>query len=105
MKHKILWDHLFSARRPDLWLINHKTCHLVDFNVSVVHRVKIKEREKTNKYLDLARELKIMWYVCVTMIAVIVGTLEMISNNLGKWLEELKTRGITEISLSITMLR
>ena len=64
--HKILWDyeiqtdHLIPARRPDLVLINKKkrTCQLVDFAVPADHRVKLKESEKIDKYLDLARELK-----------------------------------------------
>ena len=31
-----------------------QTCHLVNFAVPADHRVKIKEREKIEKYLDLA---------------------------------------------------
>ena len=47
--NKLLWDfdlqtdHLISARRPDLIIIN---------------RIKLKERENKDKYLDLAREFK-----------------------------------------------
>ena len=53
--HKLLWDfdiqtdHLISARRPDLIIINKK---------ENMHRIKLKECEKRDKYLDLARELK-----------------------------------------------
>ena len=32
----------------------------MDFAVSADHRVKLKESEETDKYLDLARELKTM---------------------------------------------
>ena len=64
--HKLLWDfdihtdHLISARRPDLIIINKKkrTCKIVDFAVPVDNRIKLKEYEKKDKYLDLARELK-----------------------------------------------
>ena len=71
--HKILLDfeiqtdQLISARRPDLVIINNnkkkkrrkkKTYRIVDFAVPVDYRVKLKESEKKNKYLDLARELK-----------------------------------------------
>ena len=44
----IQMDHLISARRPDLMIINKnkRTC---------------KECEKNDKYLDLARELKKLW--------------------------------------------
>ena len=63
--HKIPWDfkiqmdHLILARRPDLVIINKKiTCRIVNFRVPADHRVKLKESEKENKYIDLARELK-----------------------------------------------
>ena len=66
--HKLLWDfdihtdHLISARRPDLIIINKKkrNCKIVDFAVPADHRIKLKECEKKDKYLDLARELKKM---------------------------------------------
>ena len=35
-----------------------RTCQLVGFAIPVDHKVKIKETEKLDKYLDLARELK-----------------------------------------------
>ena len=65
--HKLLWDfdihadHLISARRPDLVIINKKKkriCKIVDFVVPADHKIKLKECEKKDKYLDLARELK-----------------------------------------------
>ena len=33
-----------------------RTCRIVDFAVSADHRVKLKENEKKDKYLDLARD-------------------------------------------------
>ena len=64
--HKLLWDfenytdHRISPRRPDLIIINKKKrhCKIVDFAVPAEHRIKLKEFEKKDKYLDLARELK-----------------------------------------------
>ena len=49
-------DHQISARRPDQVKVNKKMrkCRIVDFVV----RVKIKENEKKDKYLFLAREQK-----------------------------------------------
>ena len=49
-----------SARRPDLIIINKKkrTCIIVDFAVPADHRIKLKECEKKDKYLDLARVLR-----------------------------------------------
>ena len=66
--HKLLWDfdiqtdHLISARRPDLIIINNnkkRTCKIVYFAVRADHKIKLKESEKKNKYLD--RELKKLW--------------------------------------------
>ena len=56
-------DHRISARRPDLIVISKKKKKkrirkIVDFAVSADHRIKPKESEKKDKYLDLARELK-----------------------------------------------
>ena len=57
--HKLRWnfdiqtDHLISARRPDLIIIK-----IIDFAVAADHRIKLKECEKKDKYLHLARELK-----------------------------------------------
>ena len=64
--HKILLDfeiqtdHLFSARRLDQVIVNKikRTCRKVDFGVPAAHWVKLKESEKRDKYLNLARELK-----------------------------------------------
>ena len=67
--HKLLWDfniqtdHLIPARRQDLIIINKekKICIIVDFAVPADHRINLKESEKKDKYLDLARELKKPW--------------------------------------------
>ena len=37
---------------------NHLSIIIVDFAVPANHRIKLKECEKKDKYLDLARELK-----------------------------------------------
>ena len=70
--HKLLWDidlhtdHLMSARRPDLIIINknnnqqkkERIFTIVDFAVPAEHRIKMKESKKKDKYLNLDRELK-----------------------------------------------
>ena len=53
--------HLFSAKRPNLIVINNnkkkkRTCKIVDFAVSADPRMKLKESDKKDKYVDLARE-------------------------------------------------
>ena len=63
--HKLQWnfdvqtDHKISARRPDLKIINKKRHRkIVDFAVPADHRIKLKETEKKNKYLDIDWEWK-----------------------------------------------
>ena len=82
MTHKLLrdfdiWtDFLISARRPDLIIINQKKkriCKIVDFAVSADHKIKLKQCEKEDKYLDLARELKKLLNMQVTIIAIRTG--------------------------------
>ena len=53
-------DHLILARRPDLKVIDKKkrTCKIVDFAFSADNKIKLKESEKKDNYLDLATELK-----------------------------------------------
>ena len=78
--NKLLWDfniqtdHLIPARRPDLIIINKKkrTCKIVD-TIKLCHRIKLKEREKKDKYLDLARELKKLWNMQVTIKPIVIG--------------------------------
>ena len=64
--YKLLWDfdkqtnHLILARRPDLIIINNKNFFfkIVDFALLADYRIKLKENEKKDKYLDLARNWK-----------------------------------------------
>ena len=53
---------ILSARRSDLIIINNNnkkiTRKIVDFAVPADHRIRLKDDEKNDKYLDLALELK-----------------------------------------------
>ena len=100
--HKLLWDfeiqidHLILARQPELIIIIKKkkrTCQIVDFAVPADNRVKLKESKKSDKYLDLARELKKLWNVTVTVMPVVVGALGTVTKVLVKRLEDLEIRG------------
>ena len=80
------------ARRPDLIIINKKkkkerTCRIVDFAVLADHRVKLKESEKDK---DLARKLKKLWNMKVTIIAIVIGALGRVTKGLLKGLEDLE---------------
>ena len=98
--HEILWefniktDHLIPARRPDLIIINSKKkkriCKIVDLAVPADHRISLKESEKKDKCLDLARELKKMWNMKVTIIPIVIGAFGMVTKGLLKGLEDLE---------------
>ena len=96
--HKLIWDfnlqtdHLIPARRPDLIIINQKTkiCKIVDFAVPADHRINLKESEKKDKYLDLAREIKKLWNMKVTIVPIVVGALGTVTKGLLKGLEDLE---------------
>ena len=55
--------------------------------VSADYKLKTKESEKINKFLDLARELKKLWNMKMTVISVVVGALRTLHKELGKTLE------------------
>ena len=102
--HKLLWDfdihtdHLISARSPDLIIINKKkkNCKIVDFTVPADHRIKLKEREKKDKYLDLARELKKLWNMQVTIIPILIGAFGTVTRGLSKGQEDFEVGGRVE---------
>ena len=53
-------------------------------------KAKIKEREKIDKYVDLARELKKICGTWVTVIPIVVGVIGTVGKGLEKRLEELQ---------------
>ena len=112
--HKLLWDfniqmdHIILARRPDLIIINKKkkrTCKIVDFTVPADHRIKLKECEKKDKYLDLARELKKLWNMKVTIIPIVIGAFGTITKGLLKGLEDLEVGGRVETIQTTALLK
>ena len=94
--YKHLWDLeiqtrlLISARQPDLVTVNKNKR---TFAVSTEHKVKSKENENRDKYLDLARELKKLWNMKVKMIPSVVGAQGTIPKALVKGLEYLEING------------
>ena len=111
--HKLLWDfniqtdHLIPARRPDLIIINKKTriCKIVDFVIPADNRINVKECEKKDKYLDLARELKKLWNMQVTIIPILIGAFGTIIKGLSKGLEDLEVGGRLETIQMTALLR
>ena len=48
---------------------------------AVYHRVKLNEKEKRDKYQDLARELKKLWNMKVTVIPIIIVVLGTVTKD------------------------
>ena len=111
--HKLLLDfdlktnYLISARRPDLIIINNKKriCKTVDFAILDDHRIKLKECEKKDKYLDLARELKKLWNMKVTIVPIVIGVFGTVTKGLLKGLEDMEVDGRVETIQTTALLR
>ena len=69
---------------------------IVDFTVPADQRVKLKESEKRDKYLFLARELKKLWNMRVTVIPIVIGAHDTVTKGLMQGLEDLEIRGRVE---------
>ena len=75
----------------------------MDFAVPADHRVKLKENEKIDKYLDLARELKKLWNMKVKPI--VVGALGTVPKRFETNLENLGIRGRRETIQNTALLQ
>ena len=111
--HKLLWDfsiqtdQLIPARRPDHIIINKKkrSCKIVDFAVLADHRINLKESEKKDKYLDLAREFKKLWNMKVMIVPLVIGALGTTTKGLLKGLEDLEFGRRVETIQTTALLR
>ena len=98
------WDKNLSnlglTTRPSDSQQKKRTCRIVDFAIPADHWVKLKESEKRDKYLDLARELKKLWNLKVTVIPIVIGALGTITKGLVQGLEDLKIRRMEAILIT-----
>ena len=73
--------------------------------MSYDHRMKLKECEKKVKYLDLSRELKILWNMPVTIIPIVITEFGTVTKGLLKRLEDLEVGGRVETIQTTAVLR
>ena len=66
---------------------------------------KTKVYEKKDKYFDLARELKKLWNMKVTIIRIVIGAFGTVTKGLQKGLEDLEVSGRVETSQTTTLLK
>ena len=78
---------------------------IVDSAVPADHGMKLKEWEKRNKYLDLARELKNLWNMKVTIIPIVIGAFGTVTKGLLKGLEDLEVGGQVETIQTTALLK
>ena len=78
---------------------------IVDFAVPADLRIKLKEREKKDKYLDLAKELKKLWNMKVTIVPIVIGAFGTITKGLLKGLEDLEVGERVETIKMTALLR
>ena len=76
----------------------------MDFTVPVDHRVKLKESEKKNKYLDLGRELRKLWNMNVTLILIVIVALGTVTKGLAQGLEDVEITGWVETVQTTALL-
>ena len=69
------------------------------------HRIKLKKSEKKDKYLDLARELKKLWNMKVTIVPIVIGAFGKVTKGLLKGLEDLEVGGREETIRTTVLLR
>ena len=110
--HKLLWDfniqkdHLIPARRPDLIIIYQKKKKKKKKKKHLKNcRLNLKECEKKDQYLDLARELKKLWNMKVTIVPIVIGALGTITKGLLKGLGDLAVGGRVETIQTTAFLR
>ena len=92
--HKFLWDFDMQTNhrqktRPYNNQQQKKKCKIVDFAVSADLRIKLKECERKDKYLDLAWELKKLWNMKVTIVPIMIDAFGTVTEEWSKGLEDL----------------
>ena len=82
-----------------------RICKIVDFAVPADHRIKLKECEKKDKYLDLAKELKKLWNMKATIVPIVIGAFGSITKGFLKGLKDSEVGGRVETIQMTALLR
>ena len=82
-----------------------RICKIVNFTVPADHRIKLKECEKKDKYLDLARELKKLWNMKMTIIPIVIGAFGTVTKGLLKDQEDLEVGSRVETIQTTALLK
>ena len=110
--YKMLWDFsiqtdlVIEVQRPDLVAVDKKerNCKIIDFAVPGDSRVEEKEKDRTEKYQDLGRELQNIWNVKVKFMPLLVGSLGAILKQFGNRLKQIDiTAGTTQTQKTVLL--
>ena len=100
--HIVIWSQVYNNNKnnnlgkttsPSDNQLKKRPCRIVDFTLPADHSIKLKESEKRNKYLALARELKKTMKLENEVIPVVIGTFGTVTKELVQRLEDLEIRG------------
>ena len=93
-------DHVIEAWRTDLVVVDKKerSCKIIDFPVPGDSRIEGTEKDKTEKYQDLARELQKIWNVKMKIISLVIGSLGAVPKQFGNRLKQI---GITADTVQV----
>ena len=101
--HKILWfwdtsrsSNLSQITRPSGCQQKKTTCQIEDIAIPAHHRGKLKVSKKRVKYLDLAREIKKLGNMKMTVIPSVIVVLGTVSKGLVLGQEYFETKGWVE---------
>ena len=67
-----------------------RICKIVDFAVPADHKIKLNECEKKDEYIDLARELKKLGNMRMTIVPIVIDAFGTVTKGLCKGLENLE---------------
>ena len=99
-------DHVIEARRSDLAVVDNEetSCKIIDFAVPVDSRIDEKEKDKIEKYQELARELQKILNVIVKIIPIVVGSLGAIPKQFGNRLKQIGfTAGAAQVQKTVIL--
>ena len=97
---------MLETRRLDLVAVDKKerSCKIIDYAVSGDSRIEEKEKDKTEKYPELGRELPKIWNVKVKIIPLFVGSLGAIPKQFGNRLKQIGiTAGTAQVQKTVLL--
>ena len=98
-----MYSHIYILEWIDPQVISNLVFRI--FIIIPVTSAIVYDSEKKDKYLDLARELKKLWNMKVTIAPIVIGAFGTITKGLLKGLEDLEVGGRVETIQMTALLR